>query len=75
MADVEIDEIFAARRHCALDWDDNLQCHLLSVWGRNGVSVNGTIVHAGTEPRPLFAGDEVRIGGVSMRYEVADVEP
>jgi hypothetical protein len=68
-ADVEIAEILAARSHFALDWDDHLGCHLLSVWGPNGVNVNGAIVHAGTEPRPLSAGDELRIGGISMRYE------
>ena len=68
-ANVEIDEIFAARRHCALDWDERRACHLLSVWGINGVSVNGTLIHAGKEPRPISAGDELRIGGVSLRYE------
>jgi len=68
-ADVEIDEILAARRHCALDWDERRACHLLSVWGPNGVSVNGTLIHAGKEPRPISAGDELRIGGVSLRYE------
>jgi pSer/pThr/pTyr-binding forkhead associated (FHA) protein len=67
-AHVEIEEIFAARSHCVMDWDDHLGRHLLSVWGINGVSVNGTMVHAGTEPRPLFAGDELRIGGASLLY-------
>jgi pSer/pThr/pTyr-binding forkhead associated (FHA) protein len=70
-ADVKIGEIFAAPRHCALDWDDRLACHLLKVWGRNGVTVNGTMVHAEAEPRPLSAGDELRIGGTSLRYEEA----
>src|SRR5262245_17652063 len=68
-ADVEIAEILAARSHCALDWDDRPGRHLLSVWGPNGVSVNGAIVQAGTEPRPLSAGDEIRVGDVSLRYE------
>jgi len=71
MADVVIEDVFAARRHCALDWDDHLACHALSVWGPNGVSVNGPLLHAGTESRQLSAGDELRIGGVSLRYERA----
>jgi predicted component of type VI protein secretion system len=74
-ADVEIEEIFAARSHCALDWDDNLKCHLLSVWGPNGVSVNGTFLPVGTERRPLSAEDELRIGGVSLRYEGVSETP
>jgi hypothetical protein len=68
-ADVNISEIFAARRHCALDWDERLACHALSVWGPNGVSVNGTIFHAGTELLPMSVGDEFRIGNVSLRCE------
>jgi pSer/pThr/pTyr-binding forkhead associated (FHA) protein len=70
-ADVKIEEVFAARKHCVLDWDDNLECHLLNVWGRNGIYLNGTLVHMGAEPLPLSAGDELRIGGTSMRYEEA----
>jgi pSer/pThr/pTyr-binding forkhead associated (FHA) protein len=68
-ADVKIDEIFAARRHCALDWSDRQACHLLSVWGPNGVGVNGASLPSGTEPRPMSAGDEICVGGVSLRYE------
>jgi hypothetical protein len=75
MADVEIEEIFAARSYCALDWDDNLKCHLLSVWGPNGVSVNGAFLPVGTERRPLSAEDELRIGGVSLRYEGVSETP
>jgi hypothetical protein len=67
--DVEIEEIFAARRHCALYWDERLGCHLLTVWGINGVGVNEIMVYAGTESRPLSAGDELRIGGASLWYE------
>jgi pSer/pThr/pTyr-binding forkhead associated (FHA) protein len=70
-ADVKIEEVFAAGQHCALDWDDNLACHLLEVWGPNGIYLNGTLVHMGPERLPLSVGDELRIGGISMRYEEA----
>jgi hypothetical protein len=30
---------------------------------------DGFVLHAGTEPRPISAGDELSIGGVSLRYE------
>jgi pSer/pThr/pTyr-binding forkhead associated (FHA) protein len=66
-ADVNISEIFAARRHCALDWDERLECHLLSVWGPNGVGVNGAIFRG--ETKPLSAGDKFRIGDVYLWYE------
>jgi pSer/pThr/pTyr-binding forkhead associated (FHA) protein len=76
-ADVKIEEIGAARQHCALDWDDHLACHLLDVWGVNGVSMNGTLLRQGAEPRPLSAGDEICIEDTSLRYEEAneDVKP
>lgn len=69
--DIEIGEIGAAPRHCVLDWDDHLACHRLMVWGRNGVRVNGALVFAEAEPRLLSAGDELRIGSTSLRYEEA----
>jgi pSer/pThr/pTyr-binding forkhead associated (FHA) protein len=70
-ADVNIEEVFAAQKHCELIWDDNLACHLLIVYGRNGIYLNGTLVHMEAGPLPLSAGDELRIGGISMRYEEA----
>jgi predicted component of type VI protein secretion system len=74
-ADVEISEIFAAPNHCALDWDERLACHVLSVWGPNGVSVDGTFLPEESESRPLSTGDELRLGDVSLRYERSHEHP
>jgi hypothetical protein len=69
LPDVQIGELSAAGRHCVLDWDDASACHRLSVWGMNGVSVNGTLVLPEGDPRLLSAGDELLIGNTSLRYE------
>jgi FHA domain len=68
--DIEIAELCAAPRHFALDWDDHLACHHLTVWGINGIGVNGTLVLAKAEPRGLSDGDELRVGSTSLLYEL-----
>ncbi|HEY8461793.1 MAG TPA: FHA domain-containing protein [Blastocatellia bacterium] len=73
--DVYIAERFAAQRHFVLDWDDQLERHPLSVWGINGLILNGTFLPQGTERRPLSVGDELRIGGVSLRHESVSETP
>ena len=73
--DIAIGDVLAAPRHCVLDWDPQLACHRLTVWGVNGVSVNGMLVIANAESRPLSAGDELRIGQTSLWYELTDGTP
>ena len=69
--DVTIHDRAAARQHFVLDWREDVQRHQVTVWGINGLLVNGATLLRAYEERILEPGDEVRIGDTILCYQAS----
>ncbi len=59
-----------SRRHLAVAWDTDRQCHaVVELGSRNGSRIDGQRINPESEPVPLSDGSVVRVGSVIFVYE------
>jgi pSer/pThr/pTyr-binding forkhead associated (FHA) protein len=66
-------DIYVARSHFALQWDESRRQHdLIDYRSVNGVQVNGELL---TANRTLVPGDVIDVGSTRMVFEAAEPSP
>ena len=67
--DVQLDDATASRRHAVFErlaagWS------VTDIGSKNGTMVNGDYID---QPRPLFSGDEITLGGTRLIYHSGEI--
>lgn len=70
--EIEIHEIFAARRHFAIVWDEVQGAHCIITWSVNPVFVNGVELERNADSlKKLEPGDLILLGDTVFVYDRA----
>lgn len=68
MPDLVIFDDLAAPRHCALEWDEEMECHKLRSLGINGLYLNDQLIGDNRGLQTLEDSDVIRIGNTMLIY-------